>query len=93
MGKTYKIERARAMRRGDSMNQFHGLDKPKREHKEIDLTVRSKNGVMDRETGEQKPYYVDTGGRRYGDQRKMRARIKVKARKSERMSNKKFDLE
>lgn len=93
MGKTYKIERARALRKGESQNQFHGLEKPKRKHKDIKLTLKDKSGVIDRETGEHKPYFVDDGGRRWGDQRKMRARIKVKARKSERMKNKKIDLE
>ena len=74
------------------MNQFHGLDKPKRKHKDVKLTLKDKSGVIDRETGEQVPYFVDDGGRRYGVQRKMRARIKVKARKSERMKNKKIDF-
>lgn len=39
------------------------------------------------------PLYIDNGGQRWGNQRKMRAKMKVDARKSERMKNKKIDLE
>ena len=82
MGKTYKLEKARAL---------HHYNQP---HKEVDLIPRGMpEGLRNTKTGETHEYHVDNGGQRYGNQRKMQARIKVKARKSERMQNKKIDID
>lgn len=82
MGKTYKIERAR---------KLNGRDKP---GKDVKLIPRGMPDVLRNiRTGETYEYLVDNSGQRYGNQRKMRAKMKVDARKSERMKNKKIDLE
>lgn len=82
MSNTHKLEKARAL---------HHYDQP---HKEVDLISRGMpEGLRNTKTGETHEYYVDTGGQRYGNQRKMRAKMKVDARKSERMKNKKIELD
>lgn len=82
MGKTHKLEKARAL---------HHYDQP---HKDVKLIPRGMpEGLRNTKTGKTHEYHVDNGGQRYGNQRKMRAKMKVDARKSERMKNKKIDLE
>jgi len=74
MGKTYKIERARALN-----------GPPSRPHKEVELisTGMPEYGIRT-DTGETVPGRVDNGGTRRGNQRKMRAKMKVDERKKER---------
>lgn len=75
MGKTHKLEKARAL--------YHS-GQP---HKNVELIGTGETYM----NGD--PRYIDNGGQRWGNQRKMRAKMKVDARKSERMKNKKIDFD
>lgn len=77
MSNTYKIERAR---------KLNGYDKSSKAIKLI--PTGNPQGLRNTATDELHEYHVDNGGDRYGNQRKMRAKMKVDSRKSERMKRK-----
>ena len=83
MGKTYKIERARAL------NVAQG-----RPHKEVDLIPTGMpEGLIDTRTGIAHERHIDNGGQRYGNQSKMRAKMKVDERKKERKERNRAPLD
>ncbi len=86
MSNTFKIERARAL---------HG--KPDKKTKKVKLIPTGRlftyyDNRKPPETSISHVAMVDTGGVRYGNQRKMRSKLKVDLRKAERKKlNREFD--
>lgn len=93
MGKTYKIERARALHKGCDMRQFHNLKKRDGEFKDVKL-IKTGNYINTDDGIDQSPRAIENGGVRYGNQRRMRSKLKTQERRRDRKRQKyKFDDE